>query len=129
MNQSKSNPLAGMWGIEPPKTKHNLCANCPEPGCCCYFASIIQGLQIKTDEACHFLNEKTGRCTIYSERHRNPDCLTIEKMIELGTVPKWCPYVKDDPEYQARTDTRLYKFQIQPFTYKIPRRIEEKEKR
>ena len=90
----------------------NLCLECPEPGCCCHYGEIIKGRQVVTDAPCVFLNEKTGRCTIYAERHRNPECLTIEQMIEQGTLPKWCPYVKDDAAYQARIDTRLYHFVI-----------------
>jgi len=97
--------------IDPPITSKNLCVKCPRPGCCCHQGIMVKGQQLVTDHACPFLSEK-GRCTIYMERHRNADCLTIEEMIAEGTVPKWCPYVKDDAAYQARTGTRLYDFKI-----------------
>ena len=84
--------------IDPPITSKNLCVKCPRPGCCCHQGIMVKGQQLVTDHACPFLSKK-GRCT-------------IEEMIAEGTVPKWCPYVKDDAAYQARTGTRLYDFKI-----------------
>jgi len=66
---------------------------------------------VVTDDHCDYLDE-AGRCTIYAERHRNRECLTIEQMINMGTVPKFCLHVKDNRAYQERTDTRLYAFEI-----------------
>lgn len=90
----------------------NLCVKCPTPGICCYRETTAYAKRIITDDACVFLDNKTHKCVIYKQRHRNPHCLTIEKMIEEGTVPKWCPYVVNNSEYQARTDIRLYKYKI-----------------
>jgi uncharacterized cysteine cluster protein YcgN (CxxCxxCC family) len=90
----------------------NLCKDCPKPGCCCHYGAMVKGKQVATDEPCPFLNITMNRCVIYNERHRFPECLTIEQMIEMGTVPKWCPYVVDDVAYQARDDTRLYEFTV-----------------
>jgi uncharacterized cysteine cluster protein YcgN (CxxCxxCC family) len=90
----------------------NLCIDCPNPGVCCYFAAMVHGKQVKTDHPCPYLDTEAGECTIYNQRRRNPECLGLDEMIKEGTVPKWCPYVKDDPAYQARTDTRLYEFKI-----------------
>jgi len=69
-------------------------------------------MRIATDIYCEFFDHDTHKCRIYKQRKYCPWCLTIEQMIEKGTCPKWCPYVKDNPEYQARTDTRVYKFKI-----------------
>ncbi len=93
-------------------TNGNLCVDCPTPGICCHHDAHAYGKWITLDEHCEFWDSKTGKCSIYKQRHRCPWCLTIEQMIEKGTCPKWCPYVKDSAEYQARTDTRIYKFKI-----------------
>jgi len=78
--------------------------------------------RIAVDEACAFLDGKTCKCVIYKERHWNPRCLTIEQMIKEGTVPKWCPYVVDNAEYQARADVRIYYYDIieKEFKPKMP---------
>jgi len=73
---------------------------------------MVNGQQIATDHHCDFLLVESGRCAIFSDRHMFQECLPIERMIEEGTVPKWCPYVVDDVEYQARADTRLYNFKV-----------------
>jgi uncharacterized cysteine cluster protein YcgN (CxxCxxCC family) len=91
---------------------NNLCVKCPTPGICCLREDTAMGKRIAVDECCPFLDHKTHKCSIYKQRHKNPDCLTIEKMIELGTCPKWCPYVKTNAEYQNRADTRIYKYKI-----------------
>jgi len=90
--------------------RKNLCDQCPEPGACCYYSAPVHGKEIKVDMHCNHL--KNGKCTIYKLRYLVPDCLSVEQSIAKGTLPKWCPYVKDDPAYQARTDTRLYNFAI-----------------
>jgi uncharacterized cysteine cluster protein YcgN (CxxCxxCC family) len=90
----------------------NLCIKCPTPGICCYFDVVANEKRICIDNACAFLDDKTRKCVIYKQRYKNPHCLTIEQMIKGGTVPKWCLYVKDNPEYQARIDTRIYKYKI-----------------
>lgn len=96
--------------------KENLCNQCPTSirGKCCYFLFwIIDNNQIHrivplTKHPCKYLNTKTGRCKIYKKRHEiNPNCLTIKEMIISGTIPKQCLYVKDNKEYQKRTDTAL----------------------
>jgi len=93
------------------KDRKNLCNYCPDNvrGLCCYFSDFIKGVQIVVDEHCKFLNEETGWCTVYKERfQKNHNCLTIEKMKELGTLPRKCPYIQFDSEYQKREDLRLY---------------------
>ncbi len=90
----------------------NLCDQCPTPGICCLREDTAMGKRIAVDEMCPFLDFATKKCSIYRHRHKNPECLSVEKMIELGTCPKWCLYVKDNAEYQARTNTRLYKYKI-----------------
>jgi Zn ribbon nucleic-acid-binding protein len=58
-----------------------------------------------TKEHCIYLNEKTGRCTVYKNRfEKNPNCLTLQQMYRMGSMPRECPYVKDDPVYQTRDD-------------------------
>ena len=75
---------------------------------------MVKGKHVKTDEKCIFLMDN-GLCSVFDDRfNANPDCLKIEEMIEQGTVPPWCLHVKDDPEYQARDDLRLYEFEIVP---------------
>ena len=91
----------------------NLCTQCSTPGICCHQEGTLKGVRIALDECCEFLDLKTHKCSIYKQRHRNPNCLTIEQMIEKGTCPKWCPYVKDNAEYQARTDYRRYNIHIE----------------
>lgn len=91
----------------------DLCEKCNRRGCCCFSSTFINGLEVVTDWACRYLDMETRKCTVYAHRHElNLDCLTIEAMIKFGTVPKSCPYVANDLEYQARTDIRLYDFKI-----------------
>lgn len=87
-------------------TDENLCLKCPIRGRCCFQATVICGYQVEIDFACSFLKEN-GLCSIYKERKRNPDCLSIEEMIEQGTLLPDCLYIKDDEEYLKRSDRRI----------------------
>lgn len=94
--------------IEVPE--ENLCEKCPKDirGKCCYISTTLEDYQIiLTNHPCNFLDLETNNCTIYEERRKHhPNCLSIEEMILLGTVPKECPYVRDDEGYQSRDDAR-----------------------
>lgn len=91
--------------------KRNLCLTCPSDvrGLCCYYSVTVKGVQIVCDQHCQFLDVKTGMCSVYKDRfEQNEECLTLEEMKSLGSLPKQCPYVQFDLEYQRRTDLRLY---------------------
>lgn len=92
------------------------CLGCPTLGACCFYGARVCGKDIMTDHHCPLLDTETGLCMDYKNRRkvRGKECLTVEEMIEQGTVPRWCVYVKDDKEYQERVNTRLYKFDIAP---------------
>lgn len=87
-------------------TDNNLCLKCSIRGRCCYFHTFINGHQVETDEKCEFLKDN-GLCAIYSERKRNPYCLSIEQMIEKGTLLSDCLYIKNDDSYHKRKDRRI----------------------
>ena len=75
-----------------------LCRRC---GRCCYAKLIIEEEVYYTDIPCAFLDVETKLCTIYEHRFRlNPECLSVEKGIELGVFPADCPYVKNLPRYK-----------------------------
>jgi len=96
---------------KPKKDRKNLCIYCPPEirGWCCHHEGLVKGFRIVGDDHCEFLDEQTGKCTVYQTRfEKNHDCLTIEEMKKLGTLPRKCPYVQFDSAYQARTDLRLY---------------------
>lgn len=64
-----------------------------------------QLLSFFTKNHCNFLDEKTGKCTVYKERfEKNPDCLSVEKAISQRALPNDCPYVKDKYGYQGPSD-------------------------
>lgn len=86
----------------------NVCLKCCIRGRCCYFHTFINGFQVETDEKCVFLNDK-GLCSIYRERKRNPACLSVEEMINQGTLFPQCAYVKGNVDYRNRTDRRIPK--------------------
>lgn len=91
--------------------KQNLCNRCPKGmrGRCCYYEASVRGVRVETDHYCQYLDVATGKCTVYDRKHQvKKDCLTIEAMINEGTLPKNCPYVVNNVAYQARTDTRHY---------------------
>lgn len=83
---------------------------------------MIEGFNIfLTKRKCKFLDPKTGKCLDYENRHEiNINCLTIEKMIITGNIPRQCLYVVDNPAYQNRKDIRIYH---------IPANLSEKGKR
>ncbi len=88
----------------------NLCNECPPniKGSCCYFQLQLNGhIFTLTNHPCKYLNIKTRRCKVYHKRKKtNPNCLTLEEMYIQGGLPKKCLYVKDNLEYQKRTDVR-----------------------
>ena len=88
----------------------NLCNECPPSirGLCCYIMTRVDSHQFTlTKHPCKYLNPKTGRCKIYKKRKKiNPNCLSLEEMYLQGGLPKNCPYVKENPEYQNRTNIR-----------------------
>lgn len=97
----------------------NLCNKCPASirGKCCYYSTRIIDNNLfywkisLSKHPCKYLNTKTGRCRIYKKRHTiNANCLTIKEMFLCGTIPKECLYVKNNPKYQKRKDTVLFKF-------------------
>lgn len=92
------------------ETENNLCNECSSHlrGICCYNMLYLDGsLFTLTKHPCKYLNKKTGRCKIYDKRKEvNPNCLTLEEMYIIGSFPKNCPYIKNNPEYQNRKDTR-----------------------
>lgn len=64
-----------------------------------------------TKHPCKYLNKKTGRCKVYTNRKEvNPNCLTLEEMYVVGSFPKDCPYIRNDIEYQNRKNTRREPF-------------------
>ena len=90
----------------------NLCLKCRVRGICCFEEAVIKGIRVITEHPCKFLTKK-GKCKVYRNRYqRRKDCLPIEKMIEFGTVPIECLYVKDKEYYSKRKDRRYYHFKI-----------------
>lgn len=97
------------------KFDENLCIRCPEHirGKCCHL-NVWAGKEKRfkiflENHACRYLNTESGWCTIYENRYKeNPRCRSIEYAIEKGNLIKECLYVKDNKEYQARTDTVFY---------------------
>ena len=87
----------------------NLCELCPGEirGICCYYLTIIEDhLVYLPNHPCKFFDLKSKRCTIYENRHEiNPNCLTLEEMYYLGSLPKKCPYILEDIEYQNNEDS------------------------
>lgn len=87
------------------KEKNNLCVHCPPEvrGICCYFTLPLDGaLYTLTNHPCKYLNIKTKRCRIYETRKEgNPNCLTVEEMKIICSLPKECLYVKNDPNYKS----------------------------
>jgi len=91
--------------------KRNLCLLCPPDvrGLCCYYSVRIKGVQVVCDDHCGFLDVLTGKCSVFKNRFQeNEDCLPLAEMKKLGTLPRRCPYVIFDKEYQSRKDIRLY---------------------
>ena len=90
-----------------------MCARCKVRGSCCYLETMAKGIRISTDEPCEFLDEETGLCKVYENRYDvNPECLTIEEMLEGHTVPLECGYIKDKDGYEKTKNRRYYKYAI-----------------
>jgi uncharacterized cysteine cluster protein YcgN (CxxCxxCC family) len=54
---------------------------------------------------CKFLesdNNGATRCSVYKKRFKKaPWCMSVSEAIEQNKLPKDCPYVEDDPEYNG----------------------------
>ena len=75
------------------KNKDDLCRQC---GKCCYIKTVIGNIAVFTRKHCEYLDKKTNLCTIYKDRFKiKPDCLNIEKAIQIRAVPNDCPYVQN----------------------------------
>ncbi len=70
-----------------------LCENC---GRCCYEKYEYRGKIFYTDVPCQYLDSKTNRCRIYSNRATiHPECAQLTpELIVAGILPSDCPYVK-----------------------------------
>jgi uncharacterized cysteine cluster protein YcgN (CxxCxxCC family) len=75
----------------------NLCLECPVRGKCCYHKVIINNvLYILLKCPCSFLDTETGLCKVYEHRfEENPNCLSVERSLELNSLPQRCLYLKD----------------------------------
>jgi uncharacterized cysteine cluster protein YcgN (CxxCxxCC family) len=91
----------------------DICLKCSVRGACCYIEDYVNGVRIATTVPCKYLNQKTGLCTVYSERHKKHrgKCLSIKAMLHQATVPVACLYVIDKEKYQAKKNRRHYKFE------------------
>jgi uncharacterized cysteine cluster protein YcgN (CxxCxxCC family) len=79
--------------------KEQLCNRC---GKCCYYKTKVGKISVFTSNHCEYLDEKTNLCTVYENRFKvKPDCLPIEKAIEISALPNDCPYVKDIEGYEG----------------------------
>ena len=75
-------------------------AMCRRCGKCCRDKYIIGDSIYFGGGSCRHLDPDTNLCTIYENRHEiNPQCLSVEKGIDLGVFPAGCPYVADKPRY------------------------------
>lgn len=75
-------------------------ARCRRCGRCCFAKLIIRDRIVYTPYPCRHLDIDTRLCTVYEKRHEvNPECLTVERGIQLGVFPPDCPYVSDLPGY------------------------------
>lgn len=75
----------------------DLCDNCPPNirGLCCYNGTFIEGQHLLlTKYPCPYLNTITKLCNIYEKRLEWNYCLSIEKALKKGCLPKECLYVK-----------------------------------
>jgi uncharacterized cysteine cluster protein YcgN (CxxCxxCC family) len=90
------------------------CLECPVRGSCCFLeANVGNNIRVIMNDACQYLNVNTGLCNIFDNRFSiNKNCLSIDKMLELQTVPVDCLYVTDKKKYKKERDRRHYKFSI-----------------
>lgn len=93
--------------------KNNYCNTCPTGlrGVCCWH-SYFDGTTNWAIEPCPYLN-KAGRCKIYKNRFIiNKRCLTVDKALTEGALPKECPYVKESVIIPVRPNKILKKEMI-----------------
>ena len=78
-------------------------AKCRQCGKCCYKKTwIAPGILVFTTEHCEYLDPETNKCTVYPIRHQvKPTCCDIETAIKYRALPADCPYVADNPDYEA----------------------------
>jgi len=80
-------------------------AKCRRCGRCCRDKYIIGDRMYYGESWCKHFDPETKLCRIYEQRHElNPQCLSVEKGIELGVFPADCPYVADLPDYTPPVD-------------------------
>ena len=75
----------------------NYCNQCPSSlrGMCCWL-SHYDGVDNFIVFPCKYLSKKTRRCTVYKKRFEiNKWCLSLNKALEQGALPKACPYVQE----------------------------------
>jgi len=78
-------------------TEINYCNQCPSSlrGLCCYI-SMDDGIDNFILYPCPYLSKKTRRCKVYKNRFEiNKRCLSLNKALEQGALPKECPYVQE----------------------------------
>jgi uncharacterized protein len=78
--------------------KEDICRKC---GKCCHKKTWKDGKIILLQTHCQHLDPETNLCTIYQDRFKLYNCLTIEQAIINKALPKDCPYVKDIKNYQG----------------------------
>lgn len=78
-------------------------SKCRKCGKCCYKKKwLTPDILIFIDEHCEHLDPETNRCTVYPKRHEvKPNCCNIEDAIKYRALPADCPYVTDNPDYEA----------------------------
>jgi len=84
----------------------DLCTRCT---ICCYYKTVLEdGTVIYSDRPCEYLDQATGLCIVYEFREAaKKDCVRItKKVIEMGALPRGCPYVAGEKGYAGPRLTR-----------------------
>lgn len=83
----------------PPEVWEALCRRC---GKCCAEKLEMGGTVYITRKMCRFLDTKTRRCQVYSDRfHAEPECASAYEGLPKRIFPADCPYTKGIEGYRA----------------------------
>lgn len=99
------------------------CNTCPASirGMCCWF-SMDDGTDNFIIYPCEHLNKKTRRCKVYKKRSTVSHCLSMEKALIYGALPKECGFVKESDVIPIRPNKTYNKEKREMIIYELKKR-------